>query len=224
MDLISNTTPAVAWQDATSGNNDIYYLQWNGTSWVDAEGTGQDGVNISADAGNSDYPSLAIDTTSSYPKIAWNDDTTGTDQIYYLQWNGSAWVDADGTGQGEINIFPTAGTSIYPDLARTSDDFPAVAWHDNTSGSYEIYYLCWNGSAWVDADGDGQESVAVYLGAGPSLAIDTVNDYPHIAFSGSSIDYLEWWVENLSPTPTPTPDILPKTGMDFVDYVNGLLL
>ena len=84
-------------------------------AWVDADGTGQESINISNNAGDSRYPSLCFDTSGN-PHIAWSDATSGNYAIYYLYCNGSAWVDADGTGQESINISNSAGSSYVPFL------------------------------------------------------------------------------------------------------------
>ncbi len=197
--------PHIAWFEAISGNSEIYYLQWSGTSWVDADGSGKEGINISNNPGDSKDPVLYLDS-SGKPHIAWHDDTSGNEEIYYLKWNGSEWVDADGSGQGEINVSKRPGDSGYASLCLDSLDNPHIAWYDYASGKNEIYYLKWNGIAWVDADGSGQGEINVSNTTGisnyPSLYLD-VSDNPHIAWHNSSglndIYYLKWngiaWVD-----------------------------
>jgi len=200
--LDTSGNPHIAWYDETSGNNEIYYLKWDGSAWVDVDGSGQESINISNNSGNSCHPSLYLDTSGN-PHIAWYDDSSGNYEIYYFKWNGSAWVDADGTGTESINISNTGFTSLNPSLCLDTSGNPHIAWYED----WEIYYLKWNGSAWVDADGSGQESINISNNSGtsysPSLYLDGTGN-PHIAWyddtSGNAeIYYLKWngsaWVD-----------------------------
>ena len=212
--LDNSGNPHIAWEEDTSGNTDIYYLKWNGSAWVDADGSGQESINISNDSEHSYYLSLSLDTSGN-PHIAWYTYTSGKSNIYYLKWNGSAWVDADGSGQESINISNNSGYSGYlsvfsepPSLYLDSSGNPHIAWRYDTSGNYyyDIYYLKWNGSAWVDADGSGQESINISNNSGrseqPSLYLDTSGN-PHIAWrddtSGNYEVYYVRWLPSVQP-------------------------
>jgi hypothetical protein len=197
--LDTSSNPHITWSDNTPGNYDIYYLKWNGSAWVDADGTGQESINISNNGGASQSPSVYLDTSGNL-YIAWSDNTAGNYDIYYLKWNGSAWVDADGTGQESINISNNGGASQDPSVYLDTSVNLYIAWSDNTPGNYDIYYLEWNGSAWVDADGTGQESINISNNGGasstPSLSLDTSGN-PYIAWSDNTpgnyeIYYLYW--------------------------------
>jgi hypothetical protein len=252
----SHGYPHIAWPDNSSGNWEIYYLKWNGSAWVDADGAGRESLNVSQTSGASgrglswnDRPWLVLDNQDR-PHLAWSDDTSGASQIYYLWWNGSAWVDADGMGRESIAISPTSGTSVQvPILAVDSANRPHItfscggacyrewdgtAWQTlggaeqvagfggggvmaldssgrpgifgSTSGTPglpsqgPLLYLQWNGSAWTDADGVGQESKNLPT---PCPTIGTTEivmdsaDRPHVSwhdgFCGPDhINYL-WW-------------------------------
>jgi len=208
--LDSSGNPYVVWEDTSPGNYDIYFLKWNGEEWVDADGTGEESKNISANAGASGYPFICLDSSGN-PHVAWHDHdyASGNNEIYYLKWNGTEWVDADGSsGQESINISNTSGSSFYPSLYLDDSGKPHIAWKDYISdNNYDIYYLKWNDTEWVDADGSGRESINVstnttYSGR-PSLSIDNLGN-PHIAWmdytSGNyEIYYLKWngteWVD-----------------------------
>jgi len=149
----SNGNPHLVWSE---GGRDIYYVQWNGSLWVDADGSGLESINISNSSGNSNYPSLSIGTDNN-PRIAWADATEGDSYLYYMAWNGTSWVDADGNGKESINIsYPLQGSSAS--MCLDTADNPHFAWANSN-----IYYLKWNGTEWVDVDGAGRESPMVYV-------------------------------------------------------------
>jgi len=208
--LDSNNYPHIAWMNVPFESQywDVYYLKWSGTTWVDADGSGQESINVSNNfTGNCGHPSLSLDTSGN-PHIAWWDDTSGNSEIYYLKWNGTAWVDADGFGQESINVSNTSSSSYefqWPSLCLDSNNYPHIAWDDDASGNSEIYYLRWNGTAWVDADGSGIESINISNNSkdnrSPSLYLDASGN-PHIAwenYTDSEIYYLQWtgsaWVD-----------------------------
>jgi len=179
--------PHVTWDCyPLGGPSDIYYVRWTGEWWADFDGAGQEGINISNTAGDSYSPAMKLDP-SNYAHIVWVDETEGNSEIYYLKCLGGAWVDVDSAGQEGINISSTSGTSIRPVLFLDSSDLPHVAWEDNSTGSTEVYYLKWNGVEWVDADGSGQESINISNSGGsiisgrPSLYLDS-SDHAHIAW------------------------------------------
>ena len=203
--LDSSWRPHIAWQEGAFASEEIFYLEWDGTSWVDADGVGQGNINVSNNGGSSTLVSLCLDSGNN-PHIAWADNSVGNTEVYYLKWNGAAWVDADGVGQAQINVSNNAGNSTAPSLFLNSTGNPHIAWHDNTVGNMEIYYLYWDGTAWVDADGVGQGDINVSNTADnslwPSLCLDTSGN-AHIAWGGGlfsfEIRYLKWngaaWVD-----------------------------
>ncbi len=190
------------------GPTEIYYLRWDGSSWVDADGVGQSDINVSnTGATGSTTPSLHLGT-SDYPHIAWLEWTAPGQAVYYLEWNGSAWTDADGTGQTGINIYGSATSSfITPKLMLDSLQRPNIAWKSVVSvpWSYEIGFRKWNGSTWVDADGIGQSDTILYSDSGVTNAVFSFSldnlDIPHLSWAQGAeyICYLKWngdeWVD-----------------------------
>lgn len=226
MSLLSNGNPAITWTNQAPGINHLDYLYWNGSAWVDADGVGQG--NIAILSADHFYGSVLAISTLNRPAVAFLE----SQDIAYLNWNGSAWVDADGVGQGERIIYMDAGESSSPSLALKSNDYPAIAWQDYTSGDAEVYYLSWDGDEWVDGDGEGQESIMIYNDLGTqytwsrSLVIDSTCNYPHIAFNDNvegrfNPYYLEWWEP--CAIPGPAPIILPETGKSLINYINNIL-
>jgi len=229
--------PHIAWvnyTDSAPATADIYYLKWNGSEWVDADGSGQESINVSRDSGNSRNPSLRLDSLGN-PHLAWDNGGSGPYDIYYLEWNGWEWVDADGSGQESINVSKTTGLdSANPSLYLDSSENPHIAWFERASvnnPNTDIYYLKWNGTAWVDVDGSGQESKNVLStnedSRDPSLYLDAFGK-PHIAWvdstpGNSDIYYLHW---NIAPTISWTGEtnyindgLDPENGYPNTDFV-----
>ena len=155
------------------------------SAWVDADGTAQESINVSRNIAASYVPSIALDS-SGYPHIAWFDEGSGNSEIYYLRWNGGAWVDINGSaGREAINVSNNYTTSKYPVLQLDSLDRPRIVWEDGVPGNREIYYLRWNGSAWVDADGTGQESINISNSTARS-------GHPSFRLESSGVAHVAW--------------------------------
>ncbi len=190
--LDGNGYPIVAWQDNSGGDEEVYVRRWNGAAWVEVGSGSASGGGISNNGGNSRYPSLALDG-SDHPIVAWHDNSGGNYEIYIKRWSGSAWVEV-GTGSasgggisnnsgwsGGEQPGVTGGLS----LALDGNDYPVVAWMDDSGGNYEIYIKRWNGSAWVEigtgsASGGGISNTGGYSKY-LSLALDG-NGYPVVAW------------------------------------------
>jgi hypothetical protein len=188
----SSGYPHCAWV-GHSGAYGIYYLRWNGEEWVDADGSGQESACVYSTTATLYYLTMKVDSSQS-PHIAWTDNhlygSYGYD-VYYLRWSGSAWTDADGTGQESANMSLTADGSYFgwcsvPSLGTDTTCRPHIAWYCNDTGLGQGWYLRWNGVAWVDLDGSGRESPIIYAGsrgAGiPTMRLD-LEDSPHAAWS-----------------------------------------
>src|SRR5690606_30141275 len=102
-------------------------------------------------------------------------------------------------------ISDNSGSSENPSLAISAEG-PIIAWHDDSSGDWEIYVRRWNGAAWIEmgagsASGGGisEDEEGSWS---PSLAVSP--DGPIVAWyngygSGSEIYVRRWdgaaWVE-----------------------------
>lgn len=176
----TNGVPIVAWHDFTSGGWEIYVRQWNGSSWVEM-GNGSASAGGISHTGSAWRPSLAIGPDGA-PVVTWYDNSSGSEQIYVLRWDGLAWVEMGNGSASGGGISNSAGQAMMPSLVFATDGAPVVAWADfNNSGNAEIYVRRWNGSAWVEmgsgsASGGGVSddsgySYAPSLAAGPDGAL-----------------------------------------------------
>ncbi len=213
LDNLNN--PHIVWSDypadLTWTTKDIYYTKWNGNTWVDADGSFYESITLGV---NTDGWQINLDfvlDNLNRPNIVWVMvdpfvNMPGYSALRFLKWNGSLWVDADGTGIESMNILGPGGYSIRDPVIRLdSSGNPHIVWSGwNSASSFQtkINYLYWNGSSWVDVDGAGVESMSLPLsddGYGPSLALDS-SDNPHISFySSTGIYYIRWngyeWVD-----------------------------
>lgn len=177
-------TVLIAWNDNTSGNHEIYVRRWNGSEWVEWNVGSASGGGISKDITQSTNPSLAI-APNGNPMIAWHDfDYNEKWEIYARDWNGSAWVEMDGSATGG-GISQNATTSVEPQLAISPDGTPVVAWMDFADSDYEVYLRRWNGSMWVEMDAGSA------TGGGVS---DNFNSsyVPSLAINSDSRAFLTW--------------------------------
>ncbi len=166
--------PAVAWQDGTSGNLEVYFKRWTGAAWEELAGSASTG-GVSNTTGISEFPSLALESTGS-PVIAWQDGTPGNLEIYLKRWDGAQWIElaSSATGGG---ISGTSVASQACSLTLESGNQSLVAWQEGTADS-EIFLKRWDGLQWVQLGGSGSGiGLSNTSGASqnPSLARDTAN-------------------------------------------------
>ena len=149
-------TLVVAWQDDSSGNEEIYVRRWTGKFWEEIGSGSASNGGISKNSGFSRSPS---DTRCYSGKtiVAWEDNSgTGGDnfEIYARVWNGSGWDELAGSAHGG-GISGSSRASYAATAAIGADGEPLVAWSD-MSGTQDfradIYFRRWGGSSWQEMD------------------------------------------------------------------------
>lgn len=214
LNLDSADRAHVVWIDyvAAASNYDVFYMKWNGSSWVDADGTGTGNINITNSPGNKSEAVFAVDSAGR-AHVAFVNQSGPHSDIFYLKWNGSAWVDADGTGTGESNVSNSLNLSSNPDIEIDASDNPHIVYSEASGGlaPNEIYYIRWNSTAWTDVGGSGVAGINISNDSDnsvtPDLDID-VFGYPHVAWLSDrnmpgaynrDVFYLKWngsvWVD-----------------------------
>lgn len=118
-------------------------------TWEEVGVGSASGGGISNTEGESRIPDLAVNLDSN-PIVVWQDDVSGDQEIYLLQWNGVAWVEIGTNSAALGGISDNDGDSGGPSLAIDSSGQPLVAWTDNSSGNWEIYVRRWDGMDWVE--------------------------------------------------------------------------
>lgn len=183
--LDTSGLPYVAWNDVSSGNNEIYIRRWNGEAWVDV-GTGSaEGGGISNNKGDSAQPSLGIASGGTL-YVAWTDQSNGDAEIYVRRWNGNNWQELGDSSATAGGISDNKGTSRAAKLAIAPNGDPIVTWADNTNGNFEIYVRHWNGSSWVEM---GVDSAA----NGGISNTNSNSQAPRIAIAPDNTPYISWY-------------------------------
>ena len=117
----------VVWQDYRPGNYEIYFKQSSdgGATWPDRK-------RLTGNAGNSEFPAIAVDGSNIY--VVWMDSSPGNYDIYFKQSS-----DGGATWPARKRLTGNAGDSCYPAIAVDGSNI-YVVWMDITSGNFEIYF------------------------------------------------------------------------------------
>ncbi len=91
-------------------------------------------TNVSNNSGNSENPSIAVDSKNTV-HLVWNDDTPGNEEIFY------AYKPANGNWSTPINISNNTHESRFPCIAVDNKDVIHLVWQDNSpDGYWRIFY------------------------------------------------------------------------------------
>jgi hypothetical protein len=170
--------PVVAWSQKNSGSPAIYLVRWNGTSWVDLQGSGN-GRGVSNTEGSALAPSVAVDAMD-HPVVAWQDSSTVSWEIYVRRWDGSAWQELQQSAtEGGVSRTPL-GLSAAASMALDDRGNPVIAWEESFGNNSDVYtrrYDCgWRGCSWEDVGGKpgqhGGMGGKVGRSAFPALVLD----------------------------------------------------
>lgn len=187
--LSSDGKPNIIWQDDTPGNYDIFFTKWNSSVWTKADSTTLGHDNLSNTTSDSYYPEMDL-TSDNRPMVVWEERNSSTNyEVYFTNWNGSAWTKANGTTPGWENLSNTSDYSEEPKIEVSSDNKPYITWKD---GLYDIKFTKWNGTSWTKADGftPGCDfiSLAYILKDHPQMKLSS-NNLPFVVYEGAPSDW-----------------------------------
>ena len=193
-----------AWQDDSSGADEIYAASWNGSSWV-AAGTGANtGGGVSNTDGIASQPELAASPGGLY--LLWLDNrivnlSGNTVAPYVKQWNGSSFVEQVVGDASYRGIGDAVGSPTSPALAVDSAGQPFAAWADTASGDPQIYVrgntFALNTVHYVNDSSQESDAFTTAVGSSShdgltpgtpkSSVSDVFNDPSHVVQSGDLI-------------------------------------
>ena len=154
--LDSNGKPHVVWSD----EGEIYYRNKVGSNWSST-------TNISSNSGTSTYPTICNNGTTIY--VAWQDNTTGNDEIYYRVRTAS-W----GTTQ---NVSNNSAASTHPSINGPADGFPVILWSDYTGNNWDIKHT-WMGDQIVYT-----YSTTTGVSSDPSFSFKSIGTHTYRLYS-----------------------------------------
>lgn len=124
----------VAWHTDRTGNEDVFYKFFDGSSWSSE-------TQLTTDLQNDMNPSI-MQAQDGKIWVVWETDRKLLDEdIYYRVFDGGSW-------SGDTPLC----TELYPDknpsITQTSDGKIWVVWSSIRTGNPEIFYKTFDGSAW----------------------------------------------------------------------------
>ena len=186
--------PALAWEDLTAGNSEIYFRRWNGADWEEAAGSGS-GTGVSATiTGLSVAPTLAIDSQGA-PLIAWEEHYGSKSDVYVRRLeSGKRWVNL-GPQAGFIGFPKKIFLSTSPSMVLDNSGNPAIAYEDDSSHLQQIYLRRWQGGQWKEvgasANGGGVSNETEKCST-PSLVLDAAGTPAIVWQTGNAVRAATW--------------------------------
>lgn len=164
----------VVWQDETPGDFEIYYKRSTngGITWSTRR--------MTYSVGNSAQPEIAVDANN-HVLIVWIHPISSSWEICYKKS-----TDGGDTWNAAERLTWNAGESYRPALAADTSGSINVAWDDDTSGNYEIYYRrsTNGGTTWAGTKRLTWDSNSSYF---PAITVDTTNNI-HVTWRDNSHD------------------------------------
>jgi len=117
----------VAWMQNRDGNREIYVRRKIDGKWGEPE-------NASKTPGASELPRIAVDNNNGNVYVVWQEKVNGKWQIYFNNSQGGQWSTATA-------ITNNSADSIEPDVFVDNSGEIHIAYSDNSSGNFEIWYV-----------------------------------------------------------------------------------
>lgn len=154
--------------------------------------------NLSNNPGNSEFPSIAIDS-SGVLHVVWRDDSAGFATGVNPDIAYSKSTDDGATWSAPLNLSSNAGTSSGAGIASGSSGRLYVTWWDDSPGNDDIFFRRYNGSSWdgpVNVSNNAATSVEPAVVADSSGNVHVVwqddtggdNDIYYKMYNGTSWD------------------------------------
>jgi uncharacterized repeat protein (TIGR01451 family) len=212
MKLDSGNNPHVVWCEELAGNNEVYYVRWDGDSWLCPDGSvynsssSPNPANISRNSSDSIYPHFDLDS-SDHPHVTWQENASGNYEIYYIHWDGNNWLCADGSVYDPVltsnpaNVSQNPTPSWYAPIVVDTNDDVHIVWYDMIAYNNEIMYVKLDNGLWKTADGvtysgaNANISVNTTMSVDASVAVDSLGN-PHVCWydndGNDEVFYVHW--------------------------------
>jgi hypothetical protein len=174
--------PVVAWYESGNLGLNVFLRRWEGTSWIELNGSGS-GAGLSGSGNHFAYrPDVAVSSTGVI-YVTYQKSVTQGWQVMVLRWNGAVWESL--AGSASVGISNSAVGAIGPRIAVDPSGHPWVTWQHQTNGGDEIYLRRWNGSAWVEVGGSASAG-------GISNSPQRLSTEPALVLDASGAPYVTW--------------------------------
>ena len=158
----------VVWEQGSTGSREIYFVRSTdgGETWSTPQ-------CISSDPADSKDPSIAVSVVQPFPAVppevtvhvVWLDNRDGVYEVYYARGEnaGSSWSTC-------TRLSYSSGNKQKPTITA-SGNAVHVAWADDVTGSYEIWYMRSedNGVSWLSRVKLTSAGAAGGIARGPSM-------------------------------------------------------
>lgn len=126
---VSGNIVHVVWYDFRMGKRAVFYKRStdNGTNWESDK---------QLTFGSSESYNATVGVSGAAVHVAWQDTRYGIEEIFYMRSS-----DGGLTWSSERRMTNNSGISWYPAISVLQNNVH-LAWQDNTTGNYEIYYDC----------------------------------------------------------------------------------
>jgi Collagen triple helix repeat (20 copies) len=161
--VVNASNAYVTWQDATPGNNEIFFRASQGLGII----------NVSNNTGFSVNPQIAVSGSNVY--VIWEDTIPDNADIFFAVSNNN------GISFGTpINISNNVGNSVVPQIAVSGNNNVYVTWHDDTpAGDRDIFFAATHNNG-------------TSFGTPINISNNTgVSSFPQIAAIGNNV-YVTW--------------------------------
>lgn len=169
----------VVWSEDYFEVGKIFYVYHDGVAWSSPVDISRNDVNWPLYA-----PVIETDSNSRIHAV-WDRNSS---DIYWAFCDGDTW-------SIPVNISNTPGGSTGTRIAADDSGRIHIVWHDNSTGTVEIYYTMYDGESWQEAERITDSSGGKKC-SWPDIAVDS-SGYPHVVWThyggtGSSSDY---WIQ-----------------------------
>ncbi len=137
----------VAWQDDTSGHDEVYVAALAPPlgPWVELGSGSASGGGISQTGMDSGPPTVAV-SAGGRVLVAWSEPTAAGRDVWAREWDGVAWRELGGSATGG-GVSGTGGVVAAP-AAAFDGELGLLVWTDDSSENLEVYARRFDGSVW----------------------------------------------------------------------------